>query len=154
MFRRLIVGAAAGAAGTTALNAVTYLDMARSARPSSSTPQQTVEKLAAAQHIDIPGTGQERDNRLEGLGALSGIVTGVGVGVGYALLDILRLRPRGLTGTLFAGGAAMALSTTVMARYGVTDPTKWSAKDWVSDVVPHLAYGAVVSGTYAAATSD
>jgi hypothetical protein len=35
MFKGLARGAAAGAAGTTALNAVTYLDMAVRARPAS-----------------------------------------------------------------------------------------------------------------------
>ena len=39
-------GAAAGAAGSTALNAVTYLDMAGRGRGSSSTPEQTVQALA------------------------------------------------------------------------------------------------------------
>ncbi len=36
VFRRLLLGAAAGAAGTTALDAVTYLDMALRGRPASS----------------------------------------------------------------------------------------------------------------------
>lgn len=149
MLRRLLLGAAAGAAGTTALNAVTYLDMAIRARPTSSTPEMTVEKMAESRHIEIPGQGEERENRLAGLGPLSGIATGVAVGVAYGLLDIVHLRPRGLTGTLFAGGGAMALSNTMMARYGVSDPTSWSASDWMSDLVPHLAYGAVLSSTYA-----
>ena len=30
---------------------------------------------------------------------------------------------------------------------GVTDPRTWSAADWVSDVVPHLAYAWVVQAT-------
>jgi hypothetical protein len=152
MFRRLFLGAAAGAAGTTALHAATYLDMAVRARPASSTPEATIEKLAAARHVEIPGEGAERDNRLTGLGALSGIATGVGVGVAYAMLDIVRLRPHGLGGLLLAGGGAMALSNTTMARYGVTDPMTWSKEDWLSDLLPHLAYGAVLSSTYASAT--
>ncbi|MCP9968874.1 hypothetical protein LUX57_29935 [Actinomadura madurae] len=43
---RLTRGLAAGAAGTTALNLVTYLDMAVRGRPASSTPEQSVERLA------------------------------------------------------------------------------------------------------------
>lgn len=151
MFRRLFLGAAAGAAGTTALHAATYLDMALRARPASGTPERTVAKMADAQGIDIPGEGEERDNRLAGLGPLSGIATGVAVGVGYGLLDMLHLRPRGLAGTLLAGGGAMALSNATMTKYGVTDPTTWTAKDWLSDVVPHLVYGAVLSSTYSSA---
>src|SRR5690348_11804704 len=143
MFRRLMLGAAAGAAGTTALNAVTYLDMAWRARPSSSTPQQMVEKGAEAVGVDIPGEGEERENRLAGLGPLAGIGVGVGVGLAYGLLDTLRLRPPRTLGTLLAGGAAMAGSALPMAVTGVTDPWSWDATSWASDVVPHIAYGAV-----------
>src|ERR1700712_4083745 len=74
-------GAAAGAAGSTALNAVTYLDMVVRGRGTSSTPEQTVEKLAEKAHVGIPGEGQERENRLQGLGPMTGLVAGVGVGV-------------------------------------------------------------------------
>lgn len=152
VFRRLLLGAAAGAAGTTALHAVTYLDMAIRARPASRTPQQTVEKMAEAQHIRIPGVGAERENRLTGIASLSGIATGVGVGATYGLLDVLHLRPRGLLGTLLVGGGAMALSNSTMARYDVTHPGRWTMTDWASDIVPHLAFGFVVSRSYDAAT--
>jgi len=152
MFRRILLGAAAGAAGTTALNAATYLDMAVRGRPASSTPEKTVEAMADSQGVEIPGEGSERQNRLAAFGPLSGIVTGVAVGVAYGVMDIVHLRPRGLAGVLFTGGGAMALSNATMTKYGVTDPTTWSAKAWASDVVPHLAYGAVLSSTYAAAT--
>ena len=46
MFRVLLKGALAGAAGTAALNGVTYLDMAVRARPASEAPQQAVDKVA------------------------------------------------------------------------------------------------------------
>src|SRR4051812_32917314 len=74
-------GAAAGAAGTAALNAVTYLDMAIRGRPSSSTPEQTVEALADKAHVPIPGDEETRRNRVEGLGPLAGLGGGVAVGV-------------------------------------------------------------------------
>jgi hypothetical protein len=35
-----------------------------------------------------------------------------------------------------------------MAGLGVTNPRSWSTADWVSDVVPHLAYGLVTALTY------
>src|SRR3954468_1758615 len=73
-------GAAAGAAGTTALNIVTYLDMALRGRPASTTPDRTVERLAGTAHLSIPGEGERRASRVEGLGALTGLVAGVGVG--------------------------------------------------------------------------
>lgn len=34
-----------------------------------------------------------------------------------------------------------------MAALGVTDPRTWAAKDWLSDAVPHLAYGLVTAAT-------
>lgn len=43
---RLGHGLAAGAAGVTALNAITYLDMAFRAQPSSDSSSQAVEQLA------------------------------------------------------------------------------------------------------------
>jgi hypothetical protein len=152
MFRRLLLGAAAGAAGTTALHAATYLDMALRGRPTSSTPERTVEKLAANRHVDIPGAGAERENRLTGLGALSGIATGVGFGVAYGALDVLRVRPHGLGALLLAGAGPMVFSNTTMARLGITDPRSWSKEDWLSDLLPHLAYGAALSAAYSLAT--
>src|SRR3954452_7088049 len=70
-------GAAAGAAGTTALNAVTYLDMAWRGRPASSTPEDTVEKLAHTAGVEVPGDDETRSNRLAGLGPLTGPATGL-----------------------------------------------------------------------------
>lgn len=69
--RLALLGAAARAAGTTALNAVTYLDMAVRGRPSSSTPEDTVEKLSALVHVGVPGDGDLRQNRVQGLEARS-----------------------------------------------------------------------------------
>jgi len=140
-------GAAAGAAATTALNAVTYLDMAIRGRGSSSTPEDTVETLAAAAHVDIPGDAQTRENRLQGLGPLTGLVTGVGIGVVTGLARAAGLRSRPLVGTLLAGVGAMAAANGPMVVLRVTDPRTWSATDWISDVVPHLAYGAVLKTT-------
>src|SRR3954462_12590179 len=74
-------GRAAGAAATTALNAVTYLDMTVRGRGTSSTPEQTVEKLAEKAHVQIPGDEEHRQNRVQGLGPLTGLVAGIGVGV-------------------------------------------------------------------------
>jgi hypothetical protein len=152
--RRLLLGAAAGAAGTLALDATTYADMALRGRPSSSTPERTVEKIAASRGIEIPGEGDQRQNRLTGLGALSGMMTGVSVGVGYGLLDVLHLRPRGLAGALLAGGGAMALANATMVRYDVTRPSQWGQEGWLSDIVPHVLYGVVLASTYALAAVD
>ena len=140
-------GAAAGAAGTTALNAVTYLDMAIRGRPTSSTPEDTVEKLASAAHLDIPGDEQKRENRLAGLGPLTGLVAGVGIGVATGLARAAGFRSPPLPGALLIGVGAMAAANGPMVVLGVTDPRSWSAVDWISDVVPHVVYGAVVKAT-------
>ncbi len=151
MMRRLLLGAAAGAAGTTALNALTYADMTWRARPASTTPEKTVEQLAAAADLEIPGEGEERQNRLSALGALSGILTGVGVGAVYGLVRTIGVRPpTWLAATLLTAGA-MAGSNGPMTVLGITDPRTWSPADWVSDVVPHVGYGIVAAATVAAA---
>lgn len=154
LMRNLFAGAAAGAAGTTALNAITYLDMAVRGRGSSGTPEQTVDTLAGAVGVDIPGDEETRGNRLTGLGALSGIVTGVSMGAVLGALRSVGLKPGPLTGSVLAGGIAMAGANVPMARLGISDPTAWSAQDWAADVVPHLAYGLVTYATLRAATAD
>src|SRR3954447_18290830 len=85
-------GAAAGAAGTTALNAVTYLDMVGRGRGTSSTPEQTVEALAEKVHVQIPGDEEKRSNRVQGLGPLTGLVAGICVGVLTGLVRATGLR--------------------------------------------------------------
>ncbi len=149
---RIARGAAAGAAGTTALNAVTYLDMAGRGRSSSRTPEQTIEKLAAKAHITIPGGKDAQRNRISGLGALNGIAAGVGGGAAIAALHT----PKGglsVAGTgVLAAVAVMALTNGSMAALGITDPREWSAGDWVSDLIPHLAYGLVTAAALKAMT--
>jgi hypothetical protein len=149
MLRRLLLGAAAGAAGTTALNATTYLDMTVRARPASTTPERTVDRMAGLAHTGIPGDEQRRGNRRTGLGALLGILTGSAAGAGYAVLAGRR-RPPVWLGTVMAGGLAMLSADTPLALLRISDPRTWSRTDWISDAVPHLAYGAVTAVTYAA----
>lgn len=55
MIKSLVRGGAAGAAGTTVLNAVAYADMALRGRPSSEAPAQVVEKIA--EDVGHPVTG-------------------------------------------------------------------------------------------------
>jgi hypothetical protein len=145
-------GAAAGAAGTTALNAVTYLDMVVRGRGSSSTPEQTVEKLSEKAHVPIPGEGETRQNRVQGLGPMTGLVAGVGVGVVTGLVRAAGLRTPPLVGTALTTLGVLVATNGPMTVLGITDPRTWSATDWVSDVVPHLAYAAVVRSTIDAFT--
>ena len=138
-------GAIAGAAGTTALDAATYLDMAARGRPTSSTPEETVEKLAERASLEIPGVGETRQNRISGLGALNGIASGISVGMVLGVLRGLGWRPGLLVTGLLASAGAMGSTNGVMSALGVTDPSGWSAGDWVSEVIPHMAYGFVTA---------
>jgi hypothetical protein len=152
LVRSALVGAASGAAGTTALNFASYLDMTWRARPASSTPEKTMEKLAELAGAEVPGEGEDRDNRLSGLGALSGIVTGVAVGAMYGVARGLGLRPPVAVGSLVATAAVLLASNGPMTALGITDPRTWGTSDWVSDVVPHLFYGVVTAATAEAAS--
>src|SRR5919202_6254675 len=93
LLKGLAIGAAAGAAGTTALNTVTYLDMVLRARPASSTPEASADALAKRTGVTIPGNDEERQNRLAGLGPLLGIASGVGVGVLLGVARAAGVRP-------------------------------------------------------------
>ncbi len=150
VWRGLLRGAAAGAAGTTALNAVAYLDMAVRGRPASDAPERVVARMAGAAGIALPGGRTQRRNRLAGLGPLAGIGTGVAVG---ALAGVLRgagVRLPAAVGGPLLGAAAMLASDAPLAALGVSDPRTWSAVDWLGDAVPHLAYGFATHATLAA----
>lgn len=69
----VVSGAVAGAAGSTALNAATHLDMIIRGRPASSTPEETVEAIDDRTPGSIPGEDDSRSNRVSGLGALTGL---------------------------------------------------------------------------------
>ena len=150
MIRELLLGAAAGAAGTSALHATTYADMAWRGRPASRTPEQSVQRLAEALHVEVPGSPEERENRLSGLGALIGIATGVGVGVGYGVARGFGLRLPAWAGAGLTTAVALVVANGPMTLLGITDPRSWSRVDWLSDLVPHVAYGLVIATTYAA----
>lgn len=140
-------GLAAGAAGTNALNAVTYLDMALRGRPASELAETAIEDLARRTGREVPGDGDARQNRVQGLGALGGILVGTCVGAAAALIAPLRRPlPIAAAGALL-GAAAMASTDLPMMRAKLTDPRSWSASDWLADALPHLAYGTVTAWT-------
>ncbi|MBW4705765.1 hypothetical protein [Micromonospora sp. RL09-050-HVF-A] len=134
----------AGAAGASALNAVTYLDMVVRARQASSTAEDSAGRLAELAHVDL-GDARTATNRRSGLGPLLGYVTSVAAAVGYMAAGGRRL-PLGVS-TLALTGLAMIGSNGPLTLLRVTDPRTWSATDWVADLVPHLAYGAVTAVT-------
>ncbi|WP_228080590.1 hypothetical protein [Streptomyces profundus] len=146
----LLCGAVAGAAGTTALNAVSYLDMVLRGRASSDTPSETVERLSEVSRVPVPGHGAARANRVTGLGPLLGLATGVGVGAALGLGRAAGWRPGPLLGGTAAALGALVAANAPMAVLGVSDPRTWSAKDWLSDLLPHAAYGAATGWALAA----
>jgi len=145
LLRPALLGAAAGAAGTTALNAVTYLDMAVRGRPTSSTPEDTVERLSAVARVPVPGQGETRSNRVAGLGPLTGLLAGVGIGALLGLARAAGWRPDPRAEVVTATIGALVGTNGPMTVLGVTDPRTWPASAWVADLVPHLAYGAVTA---------
>ncbi|MEJ5943822.1 hypothetical protein WDZ17_00750 [Pseudokineococcus basanitobsidens] len=140
-------GLAAGAVGTTVLNTVTYADMLLRGRGTSSAPEETVDALADRLGRTIPGSRDERSNRRTALGALSGTLTGLAVGVVTSVAHRKGYRVPGLLGGAATGALAMATTDGAMAALGVSDPREWQAGDWVADAVPHLAYGLATHAT-------
>jgi hypothetical protein len=143
----LLRGAAAGAAGTAVLNAVTYLDMVVRGRGASSTPEDSVEKLAETAHVHIPGDGETRQNRLQALGALLGLAAGMGAGAAGGLVRASGYRSSTPVGTALTALGVLVAANGPMTALGITDPRTWSAADWISDLVPHVAYAVVVRTT-------
>lgn len=142
-------GLLAGAAGTAALNVLTYLDMVVRARPSSPVPKQTAQELADSLDTDLAPDGREetRNNRGEGLGALMGLASGLGFGALYGLAADSR-RPSVPLGAAGLALAAMAGANAPAAATGVTEPQEWSPQAWAADIVPHLAYGLVTAAVF------
>lgn len=166
MANRIVAGAIAGAAGVLALNAAGYLDMLLRGRPASDLPARVAGKLAdeiglpldlngdADDDHDDEDTDDEPDapaNRREALGALLGIANGMGIGVAYGICRLIVPKaPAWLAGAAI-GAAAMAAADYPASRLGLTEPRDWSATDWASDVLPHMAYGVVTALAFEAA---
>lgn len=142
----LVKGLIAGAAGTCALNLATYLDMLIRARPASGTPKETARRLTEVAGVSL-GDEERAGNRQEAIGALLGYATGAGAAVCYGLLDGRRRLPCPV-GVAALTVLAMAGSNGPMTALGVTDPREWSATSWISDIVPHMAYGVVAYAAY------
>jgi hypothetical protein len=138
---RLGHGLIAGAAGTMALDAVTYADMLLRGRPSSALPAEAAAKLAKRVGIDLQGDDDKTSARREGLGALLGYATGAAVGVAGAVVLGGGRRGSLLGRALVLGASAMAASMIPMTAEGLTDPRQWGLEGWLSDIVPHAAYG-------------
>ncbi|QBD76077.1 hypothetical protein EPA93_08680 [Ktedonosporobacter rubrisoli] len=149
MLRDALAGAIAGALGTFSLNVTTYADMAIRGRASSSAPTQLISNLAGKVGLPLAqANDQTSQNRKSGLGALSGYINGVGVGLMYGLLRPAMPRlPLALGGT-GAGLTAMAASDVPLVALGISNPKSWGISGWLSDLLPHLVYGFVTATAY------
>lgn len=141
----VLSGAAAGAAGTTALNVISYLDIAVRGRPTSTTPERTVQAMARLFGLTVPGSGDTLANRLSGLGALTGFAAGIGMGMLLGLAYSLGWRPGLPLATLVATAIALIGTNGPMTVLGVTDPRTWGVVGWISDLLPHFGYGVVTA---------
>jgi hypothetical protein len=136
-------GLAAGAAGTAALNPVSYADMALRARPPSKVSRRVVKEFAR-----WAGVRNMEQPRVQGLSMLLGYADGFGAGV---LFGVLRPRMRGIP--WFAAGAALGVFTMVLSEgtataMGKTDPRAWGVSGWLVDLVPRTLYGCVTCLVY------
>jgi hypothetical protein len=161
MLRTLLMGAAAGAVGTVALDITTYLDMAIRGRPASDVPARTAVRLASVVGADLEPSGQaispeaeqQAHSRQSGVGALLGYTAGLGVGAAYGLIrPSLGQAPIALSG-IALGAAAMAAGDLPPILAQATNPREWGTSGWVSDIVPHLAYGFFTALAYEAFTA-
>ena len=140
-------GLVAGTVGTELLNVATYLDMAVRGRGPSSVPADDVQRLLDRAGLSLGGDEEAAGNRRSALGTLLGYLTGAGVGVLYGLgRPALRWLP-GAPSALLVGLLAMVATDAASTALGTTDPRSWSAQDWLSDLLPHVAYGAGVVAT-------
>ena len=92
---------------------------------------------------ELPSSCARRKHQVNGSDKVSGtyrVVSRRAARIAYGLLSSWR-RPPVWLGTVVTGGLAMLGSDTPMALLRVSDPWTWSRTDWISDAVPHLAYG-------------
>src|SRR4030088_2062480 len=76
MLSWILRGMAAGAVGTTALNAASYFDMVLRGRPASRIPEESADRLSTITGVPVPGRGEQREHRLVGLGGGVGVAPG------------------------------------------------------------------------------
>ena len=136
-------GAAAGAAGVSAVNLVTYLDMVLSGRSESELPAQATGAALERLGVHVPGDREQRDNRHGALGALAGMSNGVAIGVLASLARRYGIRLPAPVTAIALGAVAMAAADVPAAASGATRPQDWDVQDWARDVVPHLVFGVV-----------
>jgi hypothetical protein len=146
-------GAAAGAVGTLALDATSYLDILLRGRRPSDLPARAAGQLAERLRLDL-GDGEPAANRRSALGALLGYATGVTVGIAYGLVRGRSGRAPWPVDAVVVGAIAMGAGALPLTSLGLTNPREWGAEGWLSDIVPHTAYGIATALAYEAFTGQ
>ena len=139
----LTSGMIAGAAGSTALNAFSYTKQAFNGQPSSATPDQAAQAVIQSVGGEVPGTPAKKAARLEGLGPLSGLGVGLGIGALAGMLRAAGIKIPMPAAPVVLGLGAMAVSDGVMTAVGITEPRTWTPSSVLQDALPHVVYGAV-----------
>jgi hypothetical protein len=143
----VVAGIVSGAVGTLVLDVVSYGDMLVRGRAPSELPARAAEALARKVGFQLGGAGSESaKNRGSALGALLGYGTGAAMGAVYGV--VAGRRPPGPFTGLAHGGAVMVVANAPMVAQGLTDPRTWGVSGWVSDILPHAAYGWATVATY------
>jgi hypothetical protein len=152
--RGLILGAIAGAAGTMALDYASYIDMALRGRAPSDLPAEVIRRLAVKAGIpslSVPSDDADdaTKNRRSALGALSGYKVGIVLGALYGMASYPSTKDRGIVlRSILLCALAMAASDVPSTLLEATNPSEWGTSGWISDIVPHLAYGAVTAAVF------
>jgi hypothetical protein len=159
MPRSPLIGTAAGAVGTVALDITTYANLVIRGGSPSSVPSRMVNILADKAGIDLSAQGKGNQdslaqNRESALGALLGYINGLGVGTLYGLLRSRTKRMSLPLASIGVGVAAMAASDVPIIALRASDPKTWGLSGWVSDVIPHLIYGLVTVFSYEVFTKE
>jgi hypothetical protein len=147
---RLIQGAIAGAAGTMALDITSYLDIVVRGRSASNLPAELIRCFAEIAKIPDLSTPDDRaddktKNRRSALGAISGYSVGIGIGAVYGVVSPLLSGTPLFCRAILVGAAAMAAADVPIVQLKLTDPRQWGTVGWLSDIIPHFAYGLVTA---------
>jgi hypothetical protein len=154
--RGLTLGAVAGAAGTAALDIMSYGDMALRGRAPSDMPAEVVRRVSEkVDFVPLSVPSEQADdvtkNRRSAMGALSGYSIGIGIGALYgAFAYAIPPEKRGtFNQSLVLAGIAMAASDVPAQLLGATNVKEWTPASWASDIVPHIAYGIITAAVFA-----
>ena len=123
------------------------VDQYRRARPASDSPIKLGARVADRAGLEL-GAGDERTNRASALGPLVGYADGLALGVLAATMSATPGRSIVRTAVILTAGAWLGSNGPLMAM-GLTDPSKWTAEEWTSDLVPHAAYGVTTAAAVA-----